>query len=164
MRKCRWFGGKGRVVERLRIRDSLDLDFTQQSGVSQYSFMIIDVYYNEGLPEAYLIPFKYLSADKTISMAESARSAVISKVTFEKGESGLIFDAVHDPDFCKAMLQLISKKSVIKGDQSEISGNPSPKLEETMKPDQIESSKVRLVGTEQSNSSVVFDDQLILKS
>ncbi len=164
LRKCRWFGGKGRVLERLRIRDVVELEGSNPTNNNYSSFMIIDVYYSEGLPEAYLLPVKYLPIDKTVSMTENARNAVIAKVTFERSESGLIFDAVYDPDFSKGVLQLLAKRSVIKGGESEIFGIPSQKLEETISSLQLESSKVRLLGVEQSNSSNVFDDQLVLKT
>ncbi len=164
LRNCRWFGGKGRVVERLRIRDFLEVkESVEQPIGGHYNFVIIDTYYNEGLPDAYLIPIEYLQIEKASWIIENKRSSVLSRVTFEKGESGIVFDALSDPEFCKVLLDRIIKKEVTKDAVSTIEGKPIDTLSSIVEPNWLASAKVSLVGTEQSNTSIVYDDQIIIK-
>ena len=45
---------------------------------------IVDVYYTEGLPEAYLLPIAYAPAEKSAELHEKNKAAVLAWVTLEK--------------------------------------------------------------------------------
>ena len=159
---ARWFAGKARVIERLRIRDVVTIEPTQE-GVEPHFLVVVDVYYTEGLPEAYLLPISYAAVEKSGELMEKNKGAVIARVTLEKNQKGIIFDATHDSDFRKELFQIILKRRVAKGSQGNISGNPRHPLSsaaETIKMDALAS---RLVGTENSNTTIVFEDRFILK-
>ena len=167
LRANRWFGGKGREIDRIRIRDVVE--FTQQKleGVTattnqEYFMMVIDVYYNEGLPEAYLIPISYSPIDTSQQLKEKNPQAVIAKVGIDKNTPGVIFDPMYDETFRALLLELVISGGTEKGKEGgEVIGNRiSDALIEV---EEDGSSKSVLVSSEQSNSSVVYGNKVILK-
>ncbi len=58
LRANRWFGGKGRSIEQIRIREVIPFRDDPTNSISQ-QIVLIDVYYTEGLPESYLLPLTY---------------------------------------------------------------------------------------------------------
>ncbi|HKW04695.1 MAG TPA: maltose alpha-D-glucosyltransferase [Nitrososphaerales archaeon] len=164
IKKCRWFGGKGRVMDRLRIRDVLELQDTNSSPINdRYNIMIIDVYYTEGLPDAYLLPLEYLPLESSTGVIENKPNALVSRISFEKGGGGILFDAVYDPEFCKAFLGMILNKQAEKENRPGLEGDSREGLSKLVETKFLSSAKVRLFEAEQSNSSAVFDEQIILK-
>jgi maltose alpha-D-glucosyltransferase / alpha-amylase len=156
----RWFGGKARQIDRIRIRDIVAFDQKTPTS-SQYFLIVIDVYYKEGLPDAYLLPLAYSAIDISDSLKEKKNPhAIVCKVGIEKNTPGLVFDAMHDETFRTLLLQLILSGSSARGRESELVGSGT-----TISPmvSTEESQRSTIVGAEQSNTSVVFGDKFILK-
>ncbi|MDA4117670.1 MAG: maltose alpha-D-glucosyltransferase [Thaumarchaeota archaeon] len=156
LRRARWFGGKARVIERTRIRDVIPFEPASGSPLP-FTAVVVDVYYAEGLPEAYLLPVAYASAEKSTEVLAKSKDSVLARVTLEKESPGVIFDATQDPRFREQLLHMIAKRRTAKGTIGEITGSPRQAL---AAPDGLPS---QLLGAEQSNSSVVFGDKFILK-
>jgi maltose alpha-D-glucosyltransferase / alpha-amylase len=157
LRAARWFGSKGRRIERINIRDSIEL----VTGGNPCYLLILDVSYNEGLPEAYLLPMAFSSAQEFDQSQSPGQQVVIAKAILEKGEQVLILDAVHDPRFRASLLHVILNGEVAKGDHAEIRGSPSG--DSLLDPKEMTELGSRLVGAEQSNTSVIFGDRVIMK-
>jgi maltose alpha-D-glucosyltransferase / alpha-amylase len=164
----RWFGGKGREIDRIRIRDVLPFSSQKAEGTTtaapneqqQYYVVLLDVYYNEGLPEAYLVPFSYSPVDISKQLSERNPQAIIAKVGIDKNTPGVIFDAMYDETFRGMLLQLILSERTEKGREGEISGNRNREVSMDV---QEGLEKSTLVSSEQSNTSVIFSNKGILK-
>ena len=74
----------------------------------------------------------------------------------------MVFDALDDPEFRKSLLRLALKKETATGSLGEIAGGPMSQPTEVEQTD-ITSLSSRLLGAEQSNTSIVFEDRFILK-
>lgn len=156
----RWFGGKGREIDRIRIRDIVHFEQKQESTATtnqQYYLMVIDVYYNEGLPEAYLIPIAYSPIDISKQLAERNPQAVIAKVGIDKNTPGVIYDAMYTEGFRDILLELILSEKNYRGREGEILGS------RTLGISMEQPFKSTIVSSEQSNTSVVYSDKGILK-
>lgn len=54
----RWFGGKARVIRSARIRDAVELDAVEQSVPLTIWLTIVDVRYESGVDEVYVVPLQ----------------------------------------------------------------------------------------------------------
>ena len=158
---ARWFAGKARPIERMRLRDVVTLEPIEESA-EPYYIVIIDIYYSDGLPEAYLLPIGYAPVEKSAEIMEKESVAVLARVILEKNQRGVVFDAIYDPEFRKSLLRLALKKETATGSLGEIAGGPMSQPTEVEQTD-ITSLSSRLLGAEQSNTSIVFEDRFILK-
>jgi len=75
---------------------------------------------------------------------------------------GVVFDALEDPAAGALLLELIANRRRCKANRGELIGSPTPALAELTGGDST-SLPAAAARTEQSNSSIVYDDKLILK-
>jgi len=155
---CRWFGGKAREIELVRIRDRLPIDIDRSRSLH---LVIFDVYYNEGLPDTYLIPIAYASGEEAKQIDASHPEAVIARVTIRQ-EEGLIYDGVFDEDCRRALLQLIVRRRSAKGRSGELIGSPRGRLKRLIGFNLL-NLKSNVLQVEQSNTSIVYEDRVMLK-
>lgn len=154
----RWFGGKGRIIEQIRIREVIPFLEDQATGNAQL-ILLIDIYYTEGLPESYLLPLTYSSVDISEQLKESARNSIVARVSIDKNTPGVLYDAVFDKSFRSNLLDFLSREKTTRGSQSELVGT---KLSDELAQDKLPE-RSSVLGAEQSNTSVIFEDRFILK-
>jgi maltose alpha-D-glucosyltransferase/alpha-amylase len=112
----RWFGGKSRTIQKVRVVDWAQL--------GEAALMFVQVNYETGPPEEYFAPFLMTG--------------------------GALQDAVLDDAFCSALLNLQELPTAL----GRITGEVK---------DASASLTVRRGSAEQSNSSIIYGDRLILK-
>ena len=78
------------------------------------------------------------------------------------GESGVLFDALDEPATAMLLLDMIADRRRCKGLRGELIGTPTSAFDELAGPDAA-ALKPAAAKAEQSNSSIVYDDKLILK-
>jgi maltose alpha-D-glucosyltransferase/alpha-amylase len=161
LQKCRWFGGKARQVRTAKIFDAYRMAFDSSSAY----FAFTEVQYSTGLPESYLLPLAFAPAARAVEIARANPAAPVAQLIIRDGEQasgGILFDALADGEFCKALLDAIARKRRFREDGGEIVALPSQQFREIAGSAEapLEPS---LVKREQSNSSIIFGDRLILK-
>lgn len=129
----RWFGGKGRQIERLSVLDRATL----QASTRRLSLLLIDVDYSQESSERYFVP-------------------LIEPLTEEPR------DALLDAESCRALLAAIRSWQTLGTDEGGLISFSCQQPAEAL-PGNGPAENVRPLGLEQSNSSIVFDDTLILK-
>jgi maltose alpha-D-glucosyltransferase / alpha-amylase len=159
---ARWFEGKARIIEMVRVRDVLPFEPTQGPAVPYYLVMV-EVRYTEGLSEEYFIPLAFTPAEKSTEIIEKNPGAVVTWVSMDDNQRGIIFDAMQDPGFREELLRAIARGREIRGEQGELTGSPKPALSSSMQSVKPEGLASHIVGAEQSNTSAVFEDRFILK-
>jgi maltose alpha-D-glucosyltransferase/alpha-amylase len=157
----RWFGGKARKILSTRITETVPITFDGRTA----QLALVAVEYREGDPELYQIPFAFAVGEDADFLSEYRRDAVIARLRaqVDGGElEGVLCDATFDERFCAALLDVIARRRRASGPHGGIRSRRTRAfnrvrgpLEDTLKPS--------LLGAEQSNSSVVFGDRLILK-
>jgi trehalose synthase-fused probable maltokinase len=147
--RCRWFSGKARDPQCFQVRDLIPI-----SGSSNASRLgLVDVTYAAGSKDTWLLPLQVLGGEVADELVSSQPKAILARF-----EDGVLCDALHDPDFRAGLFHLISGRATLSGERGEIVGDPGPALagiEAT--PDS------RVHAVEQSNSSVIYGDQIFLK-
>ncbi|MBI4639031.1 MAG: hypothetical protein HY727_22055 [Candidatus Rokubacteria bacterium] len=99
-------------------------------------------------------------ARATIQIARvTLDDGTVDRYAIPLGEGSPIADALDDPPFCLALLDLIRRGGTAAGKQGEVRGRPTRAFPRRLPSDL----PVRRLAGEQSNTSVVFGDALILK-
>ena len=136
----RWYRAKTRSIERLTIQDVI--------GIAEPAtfILILRIEYAEKDSDEYILP---------VSLRRDASNSddLICRVPV-----GGIYNAVSDAEFRQALLNLIARDSVLKGQHGTLVGQRTAALDQDVP--RLESFVSR---AEQSNTSIIFGDRYILK-
>ncbi|HEY3308533.1 MAG TPA: maltose alpha-D-glucosyltransferase [Desulfuromonadaceae bacterium] len=156
LKKCRWFQGKGRIINRVTLGESMPV---KTNGTS-VAVTFIDVAYSEGSLETYLLPLHFLASAEAESVQKEYPKAAICRFKTDS-EAGYLQDATYHQHFHAALLEMIARK---KGERSrsKLFGHPGQMFSQIMgdcqPPFLSQVSKA-----EQSNSSIIFNRTFFLK-
>ncbi|MFH1338896.1 MAG: maltose alpha-D-glucosyltransferase [Candidatus Omnitrophota bacterium] len=158
LRGCRWFGGKGRTVRKISIIEnapiiSKNTDFA--------NLIILEVNYNEGAPEMYLLPLFFAAKDKAGPIQQSYPQAVVAQIQAGQ-EEGILYDGVYDEEFHQILFDMISKRKRVRAKTGEFVAYPGKKFRSSLVDRQLPLEST-VLGAEQSNTSVVYKNTFILK-
>jgi maltose alpha-D-glucosyltransferase/alpha-amylase len=153
MRGCRWYRSKSR-----NIVSTVLVDLVELGSEDSAQFLVIGVNFSEGARDLYALPVKVLSGDEARSIEVEYPGAVIARV----GEDGdLLVDAVASTNFHRALLKSIVSGGSVSGRGGQLCPSRSKRLLEMADNGLPEVSKALKV--EQSNSSIIYDEQIYLK-
>ncbi len=148
--KQRWFGGKSRRIRHTRIAD-------WAAARPQTAVALVEVDYDQGAPETYFVPLSISLHKAADQIRETAPGAIVANAVTPEG-SGVINDAVFDDESCAAFLSMIETSAELRTRRGRIRGAFNGLIAANGAADQV-----RRISSEQSNSSVLFGDKLILK-
>jgi maltokinase len=143
----RWFAGKGRTVAEVRVERSVPL----RTALPSLSAVVATVAYADGGAERYHVPVGHDRGLEARQLTDRVPDAVIYETKGPKG--GPFYDAARDERLGGVYLDLLSRSANVE----ELRFQRMPEWTETLR------EPGRLLGGEQSNSSLVFGNRLILK-
>lgn len=146
----RWFGAKTRTIKDIQVFDWVVLP------PADSSLAILDLTYSDGGAERYLLPIAISGFTQTIDdrfVIGSVRRTAAGSTSTGLLIDGLVLETVRD-----SLLNLLLKGGTLDGQKGQLRGIPGSAWakSETTLPSRVSSA-------EQSNSSVFFGDELILK-
>jgi maltose alpha-D-glucosyltransferase / alpha-amylase len=153
MRACRWYRSKSRSIVSTVLIDLLELGSEDST-----KFLVIGVNFSEGARDLYALPVKVVSGEEARSIEVEYPGAVIARVG---AEGDLLIDAVVSTGFHQALLKSIVSGGSVSGRVGQLSPSRSKRLLELADNGLPEVSKTLKV--EQSNSSIIYDEQIYLK-
>jgi maltose alpha-D-glucosyltransferase/alpha-amylase len=155
----RWFGAKSRSIATVSVTD-----WTPLSSVANGSLALamVDVAYAEGDPESYLLPLALLFGESAMVLREASPVAVVSTVLGPEGAAGILADATYVPEAATALLDLIAHGGELPMRNGLLRGLPSSRFTE-LQGDYAIALPPRRSSAEQSNTSILFDERLIMK-
>lgn len=151
---CRWFDAKGRIVRSATIIETIPLG----SGERKTVLAMLRLEYTEGDPQSYLIPLSY---EKNSPVGKDNLNMVAHLHIQSTSEDGQIYDGVGDKEFLSFTLKAISTEGRYQGKAGTLSANSTPVL--AMLTEAANNLEPVLLPGEQSNTSIVYGDCLILK-
>jgi maltose alpha-D-glucosyltransferase/alpha-amylase len=98
----RWFGGKARRIESVRLVDRADLP----AGAATTFWVFIDVRLDDGATQLYLLPLGVMTGAAADELSQAKPSRLLAGLTGPGGE-GILYDALADTDACSALLDAI---------------------------------------------------------
>ncbi|CAN5518411.1 maltose alpha-D-glucosyltransferase [soil metagenome] len=152
VRNRRWFGSKARSIAGMRVAEQVNLSADPDAA----RIWFIEVTYRDGAPETYTLPVTIARGDAAREVAQAAPHAVIAR--FEGGEESILQDAVWDAGFRSALFQHMAGQQRSSGRNGELVGIAGSAL--ACGDAALQSA---VLGVEQSNSSMVFDNKYFLK-
>ncbi len=157
----RWFAGKSRPIQSVQIAEVVPLDKSPEAGGAVLVFVRVE--YLEGEPEGYsLVLSAYWDQAAERLLAEHPQ-AVLAKVQNRSTEqNGVVYDALDEPTAGHRLLDLVEHRRHLKGPRGELVGRAENRLTDVVGGER-EPLPVAPNKTDQSNSSLVFGDKLILK-
>jgi len=157
LRSRRWFAGKARRMKWARVLEAIPL----ANGASHLHLLLVQADYTEGDPDLYSLPVAFASGPEAERMLAEAPGAVIARVA-DASRQHVLFDALQDKGSCLFLLDTIGHRRRFRGAGGEILGVPARGFRkihgESKEPPPPVPGKA-----EQSNSSVIFGDKMILK-
>jgi len=152
----RWFGGKARGIRAVKVSDIVAVC----SPVLRCYLALVQVGYNSGTDETYDIPLVHVPT--SVSQANLDPASVL-KFRYENfSEEIVLGDALSNDRFLSCLLDAIAQGASFYGAGGEIRAVPTNALAALWQPAQGTLAP-SLMKTEQSNSSVLYGDRLVLK-
>jgi maltose alpha-D-glucosyltransferase / alpha-amylase len=154
IRTCRWFGAKARTIRHVRVQEQPGLS----SETDAARFWFVEVSYLDGPTETYALPVKIASGAKARTIAHAAPHCIIAR--FAGPEETILHDAVWDDQFRTQLFEAISHEQRMKGGAGGLFGIAGKVLSGNSSTPPGSS---QVMGGQQSNSSMVFDNKFFLK-
>lgn len=150
LRARRWFGEKSQPSFEARIADVIPIPGDGE----QWAVVRVELSLEDGTIASYQLAL----AVRALEMSRAAAPGAVLALVESHVVKGQLFDAIDDPAFRARVARALSRGEGFPGDGassliSERVGKGSPRL----------SGASRLVGGEQSNSSIIFGDDAIFK-
>lgn len=159
VRSKRWFGGKARQIKQSRIQEWFSLPDDRQDT----AFLFLQVDYVGSESEVYVLPLIYIPARLALELIHERPEAVVGRIKFlQKAEEGFLLDAPAEMGFCDNLLKMIEQRRHGRGRFGEIIARPTAALQQILKPP-FETLAPSIMRAEQSNTSILYGDRLILK-
>jgi maltose alpha-D-glucosyltransferase/alpha-amylase len=150
--KRRWFAGKDTAI------DSVHIAYGVRFGDPQHPVLLSEIDVSAGgQVSRYQLPFGLLGEDQfTSALPQQLALARVRRVR----QVGLVTDAFSLEHFIRAVIQALQVGTVLTTSQGELRFEATPHLAKLQLTDE---SAVRYLAAEQSNSSVVVGESLVLK-
>jgi maltose alpha-D-glucosyltransferase/alpha-amylase len=165
----RWFGAKGRTITTARLVDSIEMPmshyWTAQEEMPQPEparIALVRVEYADGDPETYALPLAFVPGTAGLRMADDNHPSVLVMVATPAGPAGVVVDAHWLPGYGRALARFMQRRRRQRGELGTLVGvSFGPELTRL---EELDETAVSVLGGEQTNTSLLFDDRLILKS
>lgn len=144
IQKQRWYGGKSSKLKYIELTEY----FRIQQNEEMYYGLILEVNFQEAFYQHYFLPIAFVTDE---NFAKKDRILPVSI----QGKEGFLIDAINLEAFRKLVFERILHSEP--NDQTRVQYHKGEALKETA----FQSS--RLMGMEQSNTSVIINDQCVIK-
>lgn len=143
--KKRWYAGKASTLKYIEVIDY----FKIISDTQVYFGVLLEVNFKEAFFQNYFMPLSFCLKENLSS------NTVITPISFD-GQAGYIMDALHEEEFRKLLFEKI------------VNANPNQRHEKMkfhkgIKLNETEYKSSRFMGVEQSNTSIIYNDNFVLK-
>jgi maltose alpha-D-glucosyltransferase/alpha-amylase len=156
LQRQRWFGGKAR-----RARAARFIDWgVRRRGPQPLFLTLVEVEYDDGGREQYFLPLTICGSADARTIDERAAHAIVANITGAR--KGILFDAVMDDGFAQTILDEIAQQDQTKTRRGSIKALHTAAFADLRGPAD-EKLRIRRLGAEQSNTSIVYGDRLIMK-
>jgi trehalose synthase-fused probable maltokinase len=157
LQQQRWFGGKARQIRATVLTEAVR--FPYAASLAYWAFL--SVKYGEGEPETYVLPLTIAVGPHAEEVQQRSPQAVIARVQCTDAE-GLLCEAWWEPQLWEALLTAIARGERFQGMAGTLCALPTQAFADLRGPAEAALAPTPLA-VEQSNTSVVYGERLILK-
>lgn len=157
MRRQRWFGSKGAVIRDVNFQDLIPIALDRRL----VYISLIEVETAAQNKDVYVVPLALAMGEKA-SQAVQRGYPIVARVRFDiNGEEGVLYDAIADAEFTGELFDMLRQGSPRHGKYGTLTTERSDDFWELL--ESAQSIDPQVMQTEQSNTSVIYGDQLIFK-
>lgn len=150
----RWFGKKSQPLKLAEIIEIVPV----HSPLHPYFILFINTRDAQEKEDTYFLPIGFMPNKQAVRLKTEFPAALIARLPAQKG---YVMDACYHPDFARTLLRSIAHNSPLKGKNGTLTARHTPKFHSLYNGKAIKNPHPLTV--EQSNTSISFDHQLILK-
>lgn len=156
----RWYGAKARTIHTVTVLDSIPVPRTSRQ--DQAHLVLVQVAYTDGEPSTYLLPMAFAEGESAEAVLRDNPAAAMLRLRprGSSGPEGLVYDATFDSAFDSRLLSVIGQRRKLKGHAGVVQGVTTGAFRSLRGEDDLVPTVAR---GEQSNTSVMYGDRLILK-
>jgi maltose alpha-D-glucosyltransferase/alpha-amylase len=159
LQTCRWFGGKARRIKSAVIVDTIR---TERNGAA-VRVLLVQATYVDGSPETYVLPLSFASGAGAARLQAQSADALVARLRCAGApDEGLLYDAAGDAAFGSALLDAIGRRRRLGAGAGALFAVPTRAFRGLRGAPDTPLDVARLKA-EQSNTSLVYGDRLILK-
>ncbi len=160
LRGRRWFAGKARRILSTEVIATVPI----RPNASGPFLTLVEVAYSEGDPEVYQLPLGFASGEEGEEIREYYPNAAVARlaVTDDGEVEGVLYDASIEPDFLADLLDIVTRRRTRSSPGGSIRPVRTRKFR-ALRGDEAVQLAPALLGADQSNTSAVYGDRLILK-
>jgi maltose alpha-D-glucosyltransferase / alpha-amylase len=140
----RWYGGKASTLKYIEVIHTFKIN----SNDNTYYGVLLEVNFKEAFYQHYFMPLAFMSEE------DLDTNTIIAPVIMN-GQEGYLVDALHQEDFRKLLFERITHSK--KNEDSKVKFHKGKALQTK------EYISSRFMGVEQSNTSIIYNDNLVLK-
>ena len=153
MRKCRWFGGKTRVISKISIDKIIPLKTSED----MHYLLVVEVHYVQKLPELYFLPVSFARAETIFENAEYNSQSILCRADFQ-GKLGFLIDSSYDRGFRDFIFQAMERKFRVKEEGGTLEFNCGIYVKLNSK-----NVSSKIFKAEQNNTAITYNDQFFFK-
>ena len=152
----RWFLGGRRTLQSAEITEILPLQNTSAQ------IALVKANYSDGDPDTYLLSLAVAIGEKASKLLEESPDIVVARLQMRDGTEGILYAAMSDMQVADALLGAVVRRRKLRGTRGVIIGMHTRRLREIVAESRDDLDPAMLKA-DQSNSSVLFGNTLILK-
>ncbi|HZF01234.1 MAG TPA: maltose alpha-D-glucosyltransferase [Methylomirabilota bacterium] len=175
----RWFGGKAKTIKYVRVQELIPVAAPRQSAAdpsegektaalfrdaaTETAFLaLLHVEFLQTEPEIYVLPLAAAFGDEANAIVQNSPTLVIARMTVnQSNQTGVLYEAVASKNFCNGLLKLMSNSGALDGKRGQLKASHTPELERILA--EGAAMEPSIGKAEQSNSSIIFGEKLMLK-
>jgi maltose alpha-D-glucosyltransferase/alpha-amylase len=155
----RWFNGRSRRIKSVHIRETIPVPLEKDSAL----FAILDVEYAQTEPETYALPLACAFGAEADAVCKDWPPLVIARLSNNQpGQDGVLYDAAACKSFGAKLLETIATRRTIHADGASLAATHTALLRQMRIHGDL-NREPAFGQIEQTNSSIVFGNKLILK-
>jgi len=156
LQRQRWFGGKSKGLRAARL---IDWGLVRR-GPQPLFVTIVEVEFEDGSRERYFLPLTVCAYDDVKGLEERAPTAILAHVTGAR--KGLLFDAWLDDRYARTLLDALEREERIATKRGRVRAVKTAAFA-GIRGGAGEDLRITRMPVDQSNTSIVYGDRLILK-
>jgi maltose alpha-D-glucosyltransferase/alpha-amylase len=154
-----WFAGNARTVKSVRFLEIIPVP----AGNEKTFITFLQVEYVQADAEFYVLPLACALGEQAEAISRDWPALVISRLALQnRNLNGVIYDAIANKNFCLGLLALISSRRNLNGNRGQLEAMHTAALRKLRMENGL-NLEPSVIKTEQTNSSVVFGEKLIMK-
>jgi len=155
----RWFGSKAKTIKSVNIVEQLAVPMELDTAF----LLFLQVEYIQAEADMYAVPLACALGEKADPVCRDWPPLVLARLSVKQtNQDGVLYDAIASKTFCRALLDLISTRRGLPGRLGELDPMHTAVLRRLRQERGLDLEPAASKA-EQSNSSVIYGDRLMLK-